>query len=274
LKAKPFFIRIFSGLLKPKNTILGNEFAGKIEAVGKEVKTFKVGNNVFGYTGLKLGTHTEYLVIAENKMVAKMPSNMTFDEAAASTEGGHYALSDIRKANVKKGQNVLIYGASGAIGSAAVQIIKSIGAQVTAVCSTKNVALVKSLGADKVIDYTKEDFTKCNQKFDFIFDAVGKISFRKCNKLLRKDGIYCSSDLGYLAQNPLLAFGTSIFGDKKVIMPFPKEGKEEILFLKEIMEKGLYKPVIDRSYPLQKVAEAFRYVETGKKIGNVIIKVT
>jgi len=180
-------------------------------------------------------------------------------------------LNDIRKANVRRGQKILINGATGAIGSAAVQLVKYFGAEVTAVCDTKNVELVRSLGADKVIDYTEEDFTKSDGEYDFVFDAVGKSSFGACKKLLKPDGIYCSTELGFLDQNPFLALGTSIFGGKKVIFPIPKESKEEILLFKELIEAGKFRPVIDRRYPLEKIVEAYRYVEKGQKTGNVVI---
>ncbi len=271
LRAKPFIVRFFYGLRTPRNPILGSEFAGKVEAVGKEVTTFEVGDDVFGYNDIECGAHAEYKTMREDDMVTTMPANMTYEEAAPTAEGAHYALKDIRAANVTSGQRVLIYGATGAIGSAGVQLVKYYGAHVTAVCNTENVELVRSLGADTVIDYTKEDFTRSGQQYDFVFDAVGKSSFGVCWKLLKPGGIYCSTDLGFLAQNPFLALWTSRFGSKKVIFPIPKSSKDDMEFLKELIEAGKYKPVIDRRYPLEQVAEAFRYVETGQKTGNVVI---
>ncbi|MDP2302662.1 MAG: NAD(P)-dependent alcohol dehydrogenase [Ignavibacteria bacterium] len=271
--AEYFIVRFFAGLLKPKNQILGSEFAGEVTAIGKNVTLFKVGDKVFGYNDIKFGAHSEYLVINENDSVVTMPKNLSFKEAAPITEGAHYALCDIRAAKIKSGQCVLINGATGAIGSAAVQIVKHIGAEVTAVCDTKNMELVKSLGANLVIDYTKEDFTKINQKFDVVFDAVGKSSFGKCKQILKENGIYMSTELGYLSQNPLLALITPLFGGKKVLFPLPSINKNDVLFLKELVEKGSFKPVIDRSYSLAEIVEAYKYVETGQKIGNVIITV-
>ncbi len=273
LRAEPFFVRFVGGLLGPKRKILGNEFAGEIEAIGKDVKSFMNGDRVFGFSGVRFGGHAEYMTMPEQGMLTTMPGNITYEEAAPSTEGAHYALNNIRNANVRSWQSVMIYGATGAIGSAAVQLVKYYGAEVTAVCNTDNVTLVKSLGADKVIDYTEEDFTKSGQKYDFVFDAVGKSSFGACKKLLKSDGIYCSTDLGFLWQNPFLALWTSRFGSKKIIFPIPKDRKEDILFLKELIEAGRFKPIIDRRYPLEQIAEAYKYVESGQKIGNVVITV-
>ena len=271
--AEYFIVRFFSGLFRPNNKILGNEFAGDIEAMGKDVKSFRIGDKVFGYNDTKFGAHAEYMVMAEDDSITTMPENLTYDEAAPITEGAHYALCDIRAAKIHSGQKILINGATGAIGSAAVQIVKYLGAEVTAVCDTKNVELVKSLGADVVIDYTKEDFTNINHTFDVVFDAVGKSSFRKCKPLLEKGGIYMSTELGNMSQNPFLAIITPLFGDKKVLFPLPTINKEDVVFLKELVETGNYKPVIDRSYPLEQIVEAYRYVESGKKTGNVVLNV-
>jgi len=196
-----------------------------------------------------------------------------FDEAAAISEGAHYALVDIRAAKVKHSQNVLVYGATGAIGSAAVQLLKHFGAIVTAVCNTKNVGLVKSLGADNVIDYQTQDFTKTEIKFDFIFDAVGKSSFKQCKPLLKESGIYISTELGKNGVNILLALTTPLFRGKKLLFPIPTINKDDLIFLKDLAEKGEYKPVIDRQYKLDQIVEAYKYVESGQKTGNVIIKI-
>ncbi len=272
--AEYFISRFFSGLFKPKNKSLGNEFAGIIEAIGKDVKAFKIGDKVFGYNDINFGAHAEYMVTAENGAIATMPSNLSFEEAAAITEGGHYALCDIRAAKVKSGQNVMVYGATGAIGSAAVQLVKYFGAKVTAVCGTKNVDLVKSLGADLVIDYTIENYTMVDQKYDFVFDAVGKSSFGKCKPILNEKGIYISTELGKNSENIFLALSTPIFGGKKVMFPLPSISQEDVLFLKELVETGKYKPLIDRHYPLDQIVEAYKYVEMGQKIGNVVITLT
>ncbi|MFC1983788.1 NAD(P)-dependent alcohol dehydrogenase [Chloroflexota bacterium] len=272
-KAAPFISRFITGLIRPKKTILGTEFAGKIEAVGKNVTSFKVGDKVFGFSGNDFGAHAEYMTMPEEGSLTTMPANMTYEEAAPSTEGAHYALSFIRKANMQSGQRILINGATGAIGLAAVQLVKYFGADVIAVCSTKNVALVKSLGADKVLDYTKEDFTKDDQMYDAVFDTVGKSSFSRCKPLLKPGGIYISSELGYMAQNPILALVTPIIGNKKVMFPIPIHSDENIVLFKKLIEAGKFKGVIDRCYPLEEIVEAYKYVETGQKIGNVVITV-
>jgi len=269
--AEYFISRFFSGLLKPTNKILGNEFAGQIEAIGKKVTLFNVGNKVFGYNDIQFGAHAQYMTMAEEGCIATMPKNFTYFEAAAISEGGHYALCDIRAANVKAGQNVLVNGATGAIGSAAVQLLKYFGANVTAVCGTENTALVKSLGANVVIDYQTNDFTKTNQKYDFIFDAVGKSSYKECKKLLTKNGIYISTELGKNGANVFSALTTPMFRGKKVLFPIPTVSKKDIEFLKELVEKGLYKPLIDKQFTLDNIVEAYKYVEKRQKIGNVII---
>ena len=271
--AKPFINRFFTGLRRPRVTVLGNEFAGAVEAVGRGVTSFEVGDRVFGYNGTRFGAHAEYLAMPEDGSVATMPAKVTYEEAAASTEGSHYALSLIRKAKLRSGQDVLVYGATGAIGSAAVQLLKHLGAEVTAVCDTKHLELVRGLGADRVIDYTADDFTKDTQTYDVVLDAVGKSSFGRCKRLLKPRGIYLSSDLGPLAQNPILALITPLLRGKKVMFPIPKDDQEMVRYFKELLESGAFKPVIDRRYRLDQIVEAYRYVETGQKLGNVVISV-
>ncbi|MDI1355222.1 MAG: NAD(P)-dependent alcohol dehydrogenase [bacterium] len=271
--AEYFISRFWTGLFKPKHHILGCEFSGIIEEKGKHVNTFNIGDNVFGFNDKTCGGHGEYLTISETDALAVMPVHLNFAEAAAITEGAHYALCDIRAAKVTSGQQVMVYGATGAIGSAAVQLLKTLGTNVTAVCNTKNVELVKSLGADCVIDYQKEDFTKTEKRFDFILDAVGKTSFGKCKPLLKDRGIYISTELGKNAENVFLALTTSLRNGKKVLFPIPTITKEDIMYLKELVDTGKFKPILDRSYKLEEIVEAYKYVESGQKIGNVIIKV-
>lgn len=271
--AEYFISRFWSGLFRPKHQILGCEFAGVIESIGKQVTTFKVGDKVFGFNDKTFGGHGEYLVIPETAALTTMPENLSFEKAAALTEGAHYALIDIRAAKVERGQNVLVYGATGAIGSAAVQLLKHFGATVTAVCNTKNTALVKSLGADTVIDYQTQDFTLTETKFEFIFDAVGKSSFGQCKPLLTKNGIYISTELGKNGENILYALTTKFWGEKKLLFPIPSITKEDVIFLKELVEKGEYSPVIDKHYTLDQIVEAYKYVESGQKTGNVILKI-
>jgi NADPH:quinone reductase-like Zn-dependent oxidoreductase len=272
--AEYFVSRFFSGLFRPKFRTLGNEFAGQIEALGKDVTSFKTGDKVFGYNDTRFGAHAEYMVMDENGAFTTMPEGLTYEEAAPITEGGHYALCDIRAAKVKSGQKVLINGATGAIGSAAVQLVKFFGAEVTAVCNTQNVEVVRSLGADTVIDYMKQDFTKTENKFDLVFDAVGKSSFGKCRPLLNDKGIYISTELGRNSENVFLALITPLTGGKRVLFPIPTVSKEDVIFLKNLVEAGRYKPLIDRKYPLEQIVEAYRYVETGQKTGNVVITVS
>jgi NADPH:quinone reductase-like Zn-dependent oxidoreductase len=274
LRSAEYFIsRFFTGLLRPKYQILGCEFAGIVEEIGQQVTTFNIGDKVFGFNDKTFGGHGEYLTISETDAVVNIPDNLSFDEAAALTEGAHYALVDIRAAKVERGHNVLVYGATGAIGSAAVQLLKHFGAIVTAVCNTKNVSLVKSLGADTVIDYQTQDFTKTKDKFEFIFDAVGKSSFGQCKPLLTAKGIYISTEFGKNGENLFFALTTPLWGGKRLLFPIPSISKQDVIFLKELVEKGEFKPVIDRKYNLDQIVEAYKYVESGQKTGNVVIKI-
>ena len=271
--AKPFIYRFFLGLRRPRLTVLGNEFAGQVEAVGTGIRSFEVGDRVFGFSGTRFGAHAEYLTMPEDGLLATMPADLSYEEAAPSTEGSIYALSLIRTAKLQRGQGVLVNGATGAIGSAAVQLWRDMGAVVTAVCGAEHMELVRGLGADRVIDYTAEDFTRDTQTYDVVLDAVGKSSFGRCKRLLKLGGTYLSSDLGPLSQNPILALITPLLRGKKVLFPIPRDNQEMVRYFKELLESGEFRPLIDRRYPLDQIVEAYTYVETGQKIGNVVISV-
>ncbi len=261
--------RMVSGLRRPRQRILGSEFAGEVEAVGAAVKEFAVGDRVFGSTGLRFGAHAEFMCVREGARIAHMPVGMSFQEAAPICDGALNALMCLKQADLRKGRRILIYGASGAIGTAGVQLARYFGADVTAVCSTKNLELIRSLGADRVIDYTKEDFTKNGQTYDVIFDAVGKHSFKRCRGSLEPGGLYLPTD-GPV--NILLALMPSRKGAKRVVFQLPpRQPKKDVHFLKELIEAGKFRPVIDRRYPLEDVIEATRYVETEHKTGNVVL---
>jgi len=263
--------RLISGLRRPRHRILGREFAGEVVAVGAAVSEFAVGDRVFGLGGLTFGAHAEFMCIRENARIAQMPAGMSFEEAAPICDGALNALMCLKEADIRKGRRILIYGASGAIGTAGVQLARYFGADVTAVCGTKNLELVKSLGADRVIDYTKEDFTKNGQTYDVIFDAAGKRSFKQCRDSLEPGGLYLPTDG---AVNILLALMPSRKGAKRVVFQLPpRQPKKDVLFLKELIEAGKFRPVIDRTYPLEDVIEATRYVETEQKVGNVVLTI-
>jgi NADPH:quinone reductase-like Zn-dependent oxidoreductase len=272
-RADPFLTRLFNGLFVPKKiTVLGNELAGKIEAIGKNVKMFRTGDEVFGQTGLSLGANAEYICLPEDGSLAIKPANVTYEEAASIPFGGSTSLHFLNKANIVKGQKVLVYGASGSLGTAAIQLARYFGAEVTGICSTANLDLVKSLGADKVIDYTKEDFTKSGQTYDIIFDTIGTSPFSGCIKSLNEKGVYLRAV--HMTLSPVFrGLLTSMLSSKKVIGGLALERKENIVFLKNLIESGKFKPVIDRIYPFEQIAEAHRHVDAGHKKGNVVVTV-
>ncbi|KPJ95447.1 MAG: hypothetical protein AMJ53_02740 [Gammaproteobacteria bacterium SG8_11] len=270
-KGDPFFARLFTGLIKPKNPILGHEFSGQIESAGKDVKRFKKGDKVFGSTGLTSGAYAEFLCLPEDGLLVKKPDNLTYEQAAAVPVGALTALFFLRKGNIQKGRKVLISGASGSVGSYAVQLAKYFGAEVTGVCSTANVELVKSLGANHVVDYSKEDFTKNGEAYDLIFDAVGKASFSRCKNSLKPKGFYISTAFGLTLVLKMLL--TSITNNRKVIVGIANETPDELIFVKDLIEVGTIKPVIGRRYHFEEIAEAHRYVERGHKTGNAVITV-
>ena len=274
-KGEPKFSRLFTGITKPKNQILGSEFAGVIEAIGNGVKLFKVGDRIMGTTP-GYGSYAEYICLPEEKStLAKMPSNKSFEEAIACCDGFLTSLPFLRdKGKIQKGNKTLIIGASGSVGSAGVQIAKYFGAEVTGVCSTSSLELVKSIGADKVIDYTKEDFTKPGKTYNIIFDAVGKSTFSQCKNLLDQKGKYLQAGIT-LKVFPSV-FWTSMFSTKKALIMAtglrpPAERTKDLKFIGELLEVGKIKPVIDKKIPLEQISEAHKYVDTGHKKGNVVI---
>lgn len=263
--------RSISGIRRPRQRILGSEFAGEVEAVGTAVNEFTVGDHVFGTSGFRFRAYAEYICLRESALIAHTPTGMSFEEAASVCDGGLNALWCLRQGGLRKAQRILIYGASGAIGTAAVQLARYFAADVTGVCSTKNLELVRSLGADRVVDYTREDFTKNGETYDVIFDAVGKHSFSRSRGSLNRGGSYLATDG---LRNLFLALWTSRIGDKKVVFSIPpRYTKQDVVLLKELIEAGKYRAVVDRRYPLEDVIDATRYVETEQKTGNVVLTV-
>jgi len=264
-----FGARLYFGLRKPNITVLGSEFAGEIETVGKDVTLFKKGDQVFGYLGMNMGANAEFLCMPEKGMVTLKPANMSYEEAATVPYGGIMALPILKKVNIQSGQKILINGASGGIGSAAVQLATYYGAKVTGVCSTSRMEFVKSLGAEKVIDYTKEDFTQNGETYDLILDILGRSSFSRCKSSLNKKGIYLLAS--FKMRQLFQMFWTKMIGSKKVICAMASEKVENLIAIKELVEAGKFKSIIDKKYPMEQAAAAHRYYEDGLKKGNVII---
>lgn len=274
MTGKPYIMRLFLGIRKPRSPFLGTDFAGVIEAVGKGVEDFKEGDRVWGFYDEGLASQAEYMTYSASKNIAKMPEGLSFEQAAASLEAAHYAYNFLNKVKLQAGQKVLINGATGGIGSALLQFIKHENIYVTAVCNTPQIPLIQSLGADKVYDYSQEDFTQDEERYDFIFDAVGKSSFGACKPLLTPKGIYISSELGKGAQNPFLALVTPLLGGKKVLFPLPINIKRSLTFIADRIGQGTFKALIDRTYSIEEIADAYEYVASGLKIGNVVVRLS
>ena len=271
--AHPFFMRAFGGVLRPKHRILGTEVAGEVEAVGASVSEFAVGDRVFGakaYLDEGFGAHAEYVCMRAAGALAHMPAGASFEEMAPVSDGGLCALAGIRGGDIRAGRTVVVYGASGSIGTSAVQLAKHFGADVTAVCGAENLELARSLGADDVLDYRSQDFTRKGTTYDVVYDAVGKLSFRGTRGALKPGGVYLPTD-GMV--NFPLSLLTKRFGDKRVVFAIPRYSKENVLLLKELVENGRYRAVLDRTYPLEQAVEAARYVDTHQKVGNVVLTV-
>jgi len=272
LTAKPFIMRFVLGMIKPRKIILGTDFSGEIVALGKNINSFKIKDRVFGFNDTGSESQAEYIIKAD-KDIFPIPKNINFKQAVASLEGSHYAYSFIHKVNIQSGQSILINGATGGIGSALLQFIKQYKVKITATSNTKNLELIKSLGANKVYDYTKENFLNDKEKYDFIFDTVGKSTFGKCKPLLKENGIYISSELGPYAQNIFYAITTSIINNKKVVFPIPYSTEKTIPYIIELLKKEKFNPIIDREYLLKDIALAYEYVLSGEKTGSVIINI-
>lgn len=276
VKGIPFFARIVTGLMRPTQPIPGSEFAGDVEAIGEGVTSLAAGDRVFGFKDIGCGAQAEFLTIAEDHALT-IPDGLSYVQAAAGTEGAHYARNFMNKVPIAPGQDVMVYGASGAIGSALVQLSKAEGMNITAVCSARNIKLVKSLGADRVLDYTHEDFRQDTQRYNYVFDAVGKVSFFQTRRLLKPGGVYISSDLGFLAQNMYLPMITpwtrKLLGTRMTAFPVPTDIPASLALVKRLTEEEKFRPVIDREYPFDQIIEAYRYVERGHKTGSVVVTV-
>ena len=271
LTAKPFIMRFVLGFFKPRKIILGTDFAGEVKSIGKNIKSVNIGDKVFGFTDTGAESQAEYITTTEEN-VFLIPESIDYKQAAASLEGANYAYTFIHKVNIQPNQKILINGATGGIGSALLQFVRQYDVRITATCNTKNIKLIQSLGADKIYDYTQEDFTDDKDKYDFIFDAVGKSTFGKCKPLLKEKGIYISSELGPYSQNIFYPILTLIL-DKKVIFPVPYSKQKTIPYISNLLEQGKFKPVIDREYSIDDISKAYEYVIRGEKTGNVIINV-
>ncbi len=281
--AAPFLIRFFSGIRRPKTLTWGTEFAGEVVGLGEGATRFAIGERIAGWCEGTFGAHAEYLTVAERRLIARIPEGWNFQEAAPSTEGSHYALAGLRLAKMQPGMAVLVYGASGAIGSAAVQLAKLMGFAVTAVCGTAALDRVRALGPDRVIDYQTQDITTPTERYDLVFDAVGKLSYRTARRLLKPKGVYCPMDrpllhtrfmfvpvfLNWLVMSLL----TRLFGGKRMVFIGPGVDREGVAWLTERIESGEFRPLIDRTYPLDQIVAAYRFVESGQKVGNVVIAV-
>lgn len=267
LWGKPFIIRFFTGLTKPRLASTGTDFAGEVAAVGKDVTAYQVGDRIFGFLDDGIGSHAEYFTISADGPLTTIPDGISYEKAAASAEAAHYAYNFINKVNIKAGDNVMLNGGTGAIGSAALQMLKAMGVTVTATCRTQHLELVKNMGADKVLDYLQDDFTQDDELYDFVFDAVGKSTYGKCKRLLKPKGVYISSELGPGAQNPFLALVSP-----HVKFPVPTDIKRSLGIIKDLLVQGKFQPLIDRTYPLEAIRAAFTYVNSGEKVGNVVLK--
>lgn len=274
LTGTPYVVRLFTGITAPMKEVPGTDFAGEVMQVGREVTDFSPGDRVFGFDDNGLSSMAEYMPIAGRKAIRHIPPGITYEDAVASAEGPHYAINFLNKVKLRKGEKAMVNGGTGAIGSALIQILKFHGLYVVATGPTEHLDRLRGLGADRVIDYKTHDFTQDEEKFDYVFDSVGKSTFGNCKNLLLKDGIYISSELGPYAQNPFLAISTTFSGGKQVKFPLPLHIPESLKIISNLLGSGHYKPLIDRSYRMEEVREAFEYVMSGQKLGNVILNIS
>lgn len=274
LTGKPYVVRIFTGLTAPMRSVPGTDFAGEVMQVGKEVTGFEPGDRVFGFDDNGLSSMAEYMSIQASKAIRHIPLGLSYADAAASAEGAHYAVNFLNKVKLRPGEKAMVNGGTGAIGSSLIQILVYHGLKVVATGPGEHLEKLLSLGAERVINYKTHDFTQDEEKFDYVFDSVGKSTFGQCKRLLVKDGIYISSEIGPYAQNPFLAISTTFSEGKKVRFPFPVNIPQSLKIISELIESGNYKPLIDRSYRMEEVKEAFEYVMSGQKIGNVVLNIS
>lgn len=274
LTGKPYVMRLFTGISKPKRIITGSDFAGLIMDKGKDVTEFNVGDKVWGFDDSGCGSHAEFMTFPADKAIMKVPGNLTFDEAVACAEGAHYACNFINKVKLKQGMSVMVNGGTGAIGSATIQMLKYHGMYVVATAPTQHLITIKDLGADRVIDYQESDFTQDDEKYDLVFDAVGKSSFRKCRNIMKDHGVYISSELGDHGENPLLAIVSPFTKGKKVKFPLPVNIRRSMQVVTGLVQEKRFRPLIDRRFELEDAAEAFKYVMSERKIGNVILSIS
>ncbi len=273
LTGKPYVVRFFTGITGPMKTVPGTDFAGEVVAVGKEVNNFKPGDRVFGFDDNGLSSMAEFMNVSVKKAVRHIPNDISFQDAVASAEGAHYAINFMNKVKIRLGEKAMVNGGTGAIGSALIQLLKYNGLKVVATGPADHLEKLNALGAERVIDYKTQDFTQDDEKFDYVFDSVGKSTFGNCKRLLVKDGIYISSELGPYSQNPFLAISTTFSEGKKVRFPLPQNTPESLRIISELLESRSYKPLIDRIYPIEQVKDAFNYVMSGEKIGNVLLNI-
>lgn len=271
LTGKPWIMHLFLGLTRPKQMITGTDFAGVVEATGTKVTAFKHGDRVWGFDDTGIASHAEYIAIPQTKPVAFIPAGSDYHTAVAGAEGAHYAYNCMNKVKLVPGQNAMVNGGTGAIGSALIQLLKAENILVTATCNKENFSIVRALGAERIIDYTSTDFTQDAERFDYVFDAVGKSSFKKCKRLLKPNGIYMSSEPGSYGANIFLALLTPLKGGKKVIFPIPSNIKASLALINKLVEENKFSPLIDNTYPLEKISEAFTRALSGQKTGNIIL---